>query len=76
MITNIRHAAFTNDFFEQEKKHYVTLFLSADASDGEPAVKELDKCEGWGWYTWEEMPRPLFLPIEDLLQQGYHPFLS
>lgn len=73
-IANPRVVAYTNDVFENEEKHYITFYVLADHVDGEPAVKETDKCEEWQWVEWENLPRPLFLPIENLLAQGYHPF--
>ena len=65
--------ATTNDFFEEEK-HYVTLYLRAAYLQGEPRVIEPDKCERWGWYSWNNFPKPLFLPVLNLLKQGYNPF--
>jgi ADP-ribose pyrophosphatase YjhB (NUDIX family) len=62
---------FTNDIFEDEKKHYVTLFVIADQTTGDARVKEPDKCERWGWFRWSEMPTPHFLPIANLLAQNF-----
>lgn len=70
-ITRSRMGPFTNDFFEKENKHYVTLFVIADQTTGEARVKEPDKCECWGWFKWSELPRPRFLPIVNLLSQGF-----
>ena len=70
-IVNLRMGPFTNDVFEDEKKHYVTLFVVADQTTGDARVKEPDKCESWGWYRWSEMPQPHFLPIANLLRQGF-----
>ncbi|MEK7212430.1 MAG: NUDIX hydrolase [Patescibacteria group bacterium] len=65
---------FTNDVMLEEDKHYVTLFIIADAEPGEPAVKEPHKCDGWEWFTWDHLPQPLFLPIVNLRQQNFDPF--
>ena len=70
-IVSLRMGPFTNDVFEHEKKHYVTLFVIADQTTGDARVKEPDKCERWGWYRWSEMPQPHFLPIANLLNQGF-----
>jgi 8-oxo-dGTP diphosphatase len=35
---------------------------------------EPEKCEGWEWFEWDQLPRPLFLPIENLLKQSFDPF--
>ena len=72
-ITNIRMASFTNDIFEKEKKHYVTLYMLASTS-GEPRLMEPEKCERWQWFNWSELPSPLFIPLQNLLKQNYDPF--
>jgi 8-oxo-dGTP diphosphatase len=73
-IKNIRMGPFTNDVFKQENKHYITLFVIADYESGTVKVMESDKCERWEWFEWDNLPRPLFLPIENLLKQKYNPF--
>jgi len=72
-ITNVKFLATTNDVFSKDK-HYVTLFMVGDYESGEVTCCEPDKCEGWSWVSWEEIPRPLFLPIENLIKQGASPF--
>lgn len=74
VITNIRNAVFTNDVFEKEGKHYVTLFVVAHHTSGEPIIKEPDTCEQWEWFSWDALPKPLFLPIQNLLAQNFSPF--
>ena len=73
-ITNLRMGPFTNDIFETEGKHYVTLFVVADCKAGVPQVLEPEKCETWQWFGWEEFPHPRFLPMKNLLQRGFNPF--
>jgi len=41
-IKNIRFATATNDIFEEEGKHYITLYMVADWESGEPQA-EMDK---------------------------------
>jgi 8-oxo-dGTP diphosphatase len=73
-LQGVRPGPYTNDVFSSAK-HYVTLFVLAEAS-GEPQLLEPEKCETWEWFPWNALPRPLFLPIENLLQTGYDPFAS
>jgi 8-oxo-dGTP diphosphatase len=75
-IKNIRPLTFTNDIFLKEQKHYVTLFVVADCDSGEPKVMEPDKYENWQWFDWDALPQPLFLPIQNLLEQGFDPFAN
>ncbi len=74
-IKNIRHRTFTNDIFEREAKHYVTLFVTAEYASGEVRVTEPDKCERWEWFAWNDLPNPLFLPIKNILKQKFNPFV-
>ncbi len=68
---------YTNDVFDRDGKHYVTLFVVAEdeAIDAPPApmVREPHKCAEWRWCDWDAMPSPRFLPIEHLLAGGYRP---
>lgn len=70
-LSDIHHAGFTNDLFAKEHKHYVTLFVTANAPEGEARVLEPNKCRRWAWYDWDALPEPLFLPIRNLKAQGY-----
>ena len=73
-IRNVRFATVTNDVFIAENKHYVTIYMLADYLSGEPTIKEPEKCLQWKWFSWNELPSPLFLPVENLLKQGFDPF--
>ncbi len=72
-LRNLRLGPYTNDIFAAEGRHYVTLFVLAGCEEGAPEVKEPEKCEQWRWCRWGAMPTPLFLPIRNLLRQGYVP---
>lgn len=72
-IGNIHFSTATNDIFENEKKHYITIFMVADYVSGTVEVMEADKCEKWEWYNWNKLPAPLFLPIQNLIKTGYNP---
>ena len=67
---NISYGPFTNDIFEKENKHYVTLFALVEVEKGEPKVLEPEKCEVWDWFDPNSLPEPLFLPVENLLKQN------
>jgi 8-oxo-dGTP diphosphatase len=73
VITGMTRGPFTNDLFTAERRHYVTLYVIADAAQGEPVVREPEKCAEWRWFEWDALPAPLFLPIENLRSQGYRP---
>jgi 8-oxo-dGTP diphosphatase len=73
-VKNLRRGLYTNDIFEEENKHYVTLLVVADYDAGELKLTEPEKCERWEWFEWKKLPRPLFLPIRNLIEGGYNPF--
>lgn len=68
-VEAIGSIGFTNDIFEEEGKHYVTLFIRARIVSGEPRVMEPEKCERWEWFLWDEMPENIFLPIRHLKER-------
>ena len=73
-VKNIRNGPFTNDIFEAEGKHYVTLFVVSDYDSGDLMVREPEKCEEWGWFDWSKLPQPIFIPIQNLLKTNFDPF--
>ncbi|PQJ43244.1 ADP-ribose pyrophosphatase [Vibrio campbellii] len=69
IVDSIEKFTFTNDIFEKEGKHYVTLFVVASSASGEPQVTEPDKCKQWKWCRPDNLPEPLFLPLINLLKE-------
>jgi 8-oxo-dGTP diphosphatase len=67
---------YTNDMFPEAGRHYVTLFVVARSSPGEPRVCEPAKCACWQWFRWSELPQPLFPPLASLHQSGFVPVHS
>ncbi|KAI4313989.1 hypothetical protein L6164_026932 [Bauhinia variegata] len=66
-----------NVHLEQPKPcHYVTIFMRAALADAEakPQNLEPNKCDGWDWYEWENLPKPLFGPLEKMVKSGFEPF--
>lgn len=73
-IKNLRFGTVTNDIFPIEGKHYITLYMVSDYDSGEVTLREPEKCERWEWFSWDQLPEPLFIPIENLLKQNFKPF--
>lgn len=73
-IANIRLIVATNDRTPEYGTHYVTLHFVADWVSGEPQNLEPHKCEGWAWYPWQDLPKPLFAPARNFYESGYNPF--
>lgn len=67
----------TNDVFVEEGKHYITLWVFCRLSEADqqiPKLLEPEKCNGWGWYDWNDLPSPLFLPMSKFVEQN--PYFS
>ena len=67
-IANLRQYAVTNDIFWEAEKHYVTITMIADYTAGEPQLLEPHKCAGWQWFPVDQLPKNLFLPLKNFLE--------
>lgn len=72
-IESITAGPYTSDVFASEGKHYITLFVVARSDAGDPALCEPEKCSGWQWFRWSELPSPLFQPLATLHATGFVP---
>lgn len=68
-LTCTGRAGYTNDIFDAAR-HYITLYVTGTIA-GEPRVMEPEKCDAWAWFAPDELPSPLFLPVQNLLAQGH-----
>ena len=71
-VVDIRFRAVTNDFFEETGKHYVTIWMEGRVV-GEPAIVAEREVEEIGWFAWDALPQPLFLPLENLVKRNSYP---
>lgn len=67
-LENVSHLGFTNDIFDKENKHYVTLFVKATCHQGAPEIKEPNKCTQWKWCELDKLPTPMFLPMNNFFK--------
>jgi 8-oxo-dGTP diphosphatase len=67
-ISNITFTCVTNDVFEAEHKHYITLWFEADYQAGEAQIKAPKEESEVGWFRWDALPQPLFLPFQHFLE--------
>lgn len=72
VLHGVAPAPYTSDVFATEGRHYVTLFVTVQAT-GAPMVLEPAKCLGWAWFRWTALPRPLFPPLQTLYDSGFVP---
>jgi 8-oxo-dGTP diphosphatase len=67
-VTNVRFMALTNNIFEAERIHSLTIWMEGDWTGGEPTILEPDKFIRQQWHTFGDLPSPLFLPWDELKQ--------
>lgn len=72
-ITSPTFLSITNDFFEFDQKHYVSIFMSADMPKNQK-IKNLEphKIEEWKWFNLLYLPKGLFLPLKNLILGKYY----
>lgn len=70
-IKDVRFGAVTNDYFEKEEKHYVTIWMLSQYEGGEATILEPDKYVDQDWFDFDTLPSPLFLPWEQLLDSEF-----
>jgi 8-oxo-dGTP diphosphatase len=67
-IEDPEYLAVTNDIFEEENQHYVTIFLCAHFPENQKVSNlEPEKTSAWQWFDLNELPENLFLPLENLI---------
>lgn len=79
-IEKIELLTVTNNVFCNGAKqcHYVTIFMRSYLADPNqvPQNLEPDKCDGWDFYEWDDLPKPLFRPLENMVRSGFNPIPS
>ena len=65
---NISFIRYVNEFFPENNKHYVTLNFMVISPEGEPELKEKDKCKGWKWIDPFNLPLNTYFPSADTVR--------
>ena len=68
-IHNLEYGPYTNNRFVNEGIHTVTLYVVAEYLSGEVVGKEKDRANCWQWFDLNELPQPLFLPLQRLIDK-------
>jgi 8-oxo-dGTP diphosphatase len=52
------------------ERHYIDFEFLVEAV-GEAELKEPETCKSWNWYSLDDLPMPLFRPVEIALESYY-----
>lgn len=66
-VTNVEFVAITNDVLPGAGKHYVTVWLRAEADETTAVVSDPAEIAELGWFTPDALPQPLAPYFENLL---------
>src|SRR5437667_9338342 len=72
-VSEVKFRVITNDVFEAEQMHYITVWFEAKYVSGKPKVNSPEEESEVGWFTWDGLPQPLFLPLQNLLDGKTYP---
>ena len=75
-IGDVRFVAITNDVFEANGKHYITIWMKGQYLSGESVVNAAYEMSEVGWFAWNALPEPLFLSLQNLLDGNSYPPLA
>ena len=67
LVARAEFFAITNDIFAEDGKHYITIWMRAESSEGEPAIRDPAEVAAVAWFEPGAMPEPLFLSLSNLL---------
>ncbi len=68
-IKDTQFITVTNDVFQKENKHYITLWMRASSNSGKIVISEPDKFLEIKWVDPEQLPKPIFLPLVHFLKR-------
>ena len=70
-IKNLKMAPPVEATLERDNTQFVTIFYIAEIDQGEVRLCEPDLYESWEWFSWDNMPNPLFPPMAVLVERGF-----
>jgi len=81
-ITNLEKIDWSNDIFDKENLHYVTLFYLTHCFSGEminlegPEYLKKPKCLELKWFPINNLPAELFLPLKQIVENNYNKIID
>ena len=72
-ISDVKFRAVTNNVFEAEHEHHVTIWMEAMHVSGEPRLAAPKEESEVSWFAWDTLPEPLFPPFAHLIEGKTYP---
>jgi 8-oxo-dGTP diphosphatase len=72
-IADPKFRVLTNDIFEAENEHSIIVWMEAKYVSGEPRLKAPNEESEIGWFQWNDLPEPLFLSMQHMLDGQTYP---
>lgn len=72
-VSDPQFIAITNDIFKSEGKHYITIWMKVQYVSGEASLTAPEESTEIGWFDWDLLPQPLFIPMQNLMAGKHYP---
>ena len=66
-VTGIEFVAVTNDVLPDVGRHYITIWMRAEAGEVTPVIGDAAEIAAAGWFAPDDLPEPRHLYFENLL---------
>lgn len=63
----------TNDRFEDQKRHSITIWLEAPYKSGEPHPKAQEELDEVAWFDRDSLPQPLYFSLRQYMEGKIYP---
>jgi 8-oxo-dGTP diphosphatase len=69
-IADLRLLSVGNYVFRRQdgERQYIDVDFICEAPNGEPQLVEPEKCDGWEWYDLDNLPQPLFIVTQRMIE--------
>lgn len=68
-ISQIRAGPYSNNIFDAAEKHTISLYVIAEAYTISRQSSYKNALSQWSWFNIDALPTPLFLPLNNLLEE-------
>ena len=72
-VVDLHFRAITNDIFEGEDRQSISIWMDGRIQSGEPRIVAEKEASEIGWFSWDALPQPLYLPLRNFVKQNSYP---